>query len=295
MKVLYDESSLKDQVETLRAENEELKRKQDEYQNRITQIEGELTREKEESSKYKNDTDNSYQKYADDIIQYEQDIENLKDEVNKHLQEIKAKTEKLNEVEKNQTDFEEKIRTLEARLSEEIRQKEDIDQKYQVLVDGMKDFESSISEMSQENQVLQSQIEKLKSGINEEKGRVKGLEDSITVSLKDGLIVKLNKLGTLCRGFDFEQLINPRLVQDNERVNIDSFNSALEDCLAMFVEKTNQIFTSEVEEKRYCILFWKTLMNLEIKKRKNMRIYLRMLLRYKVSLKTLRREKKKLS
>jgi len=250
IKPLYEESSLREQVQTLQNTNEELSNKNNELQNNINELKADFERHQGDHSKYQEDIETSYQKYADDIIKYEQTIQDLKDQVAKFDEEMKAKNERIQTLELSQQENEEKVRNFEKRIAEELQQKDDWYQKHENLNEGMKDFEAAMAELNQENQELHSQIKQLKQGATQEKDKFDKLQESIPVGFKNSLLDKIKKLNTLNKEFDFEGLINPKLIVEDNRVYISSLNMALEDSLNIFLDETTRKMTAESDEKR---------------------------------------------
>jgi len=247
---LFEESSLKEQIQALKNSNEELTNKNNELQNNITELKADFETHKGSHSKHQEEVEASYQKYADDIIKYEQDIQDLKDQVAKFEEEMKAKNERIQVLEQSQAENEEKIKSFEKKIAEEAQQKDDWEQKHQTLNEGMRDFEMAMAELNAENQQLHSQIKHLKQGASQDREKFDKLQESITLNFKNSLLEKIKKLNSLNKEFDFEGYINPKLIHEDNRIVISSLNMALEDSLNIFLDETMKKISTESEEKR---------------------------------------------
>ena len=253
---LYDENSLREEIERQKDENHKLRDRAKECEDQIEMYEGQLKQEKEAFENYKQTTDTTLQKYTEDYVTVEQKLENLEEEAAEYKAVLQARNEDIQRAEKSTQEKDEQIKALEAKVGEEIAAKDDVKQQYESLINGMKDFETTMSELNQENERLSSEYDSMKSELGNEKKKAKDLEHTLSVEAKNDLLEKLIKLNNLGKGLDIGSLIDSKLTIKENRVTSNGLAEALESALNMAIDASNKKLNSQIEEERYNLRFY---------------------------------------
>jgi len=249
-KPFYDEAMLREEIAYEKEENRRLRTQGEEYEERIRQLESLLEEEKNSRADYQKETEQTLKRYTEDFVKFEQNIENMEEELKEYKGILKARNDDIRRLEKESEEKNDQISSLEEKLKAEIAAKEDLSQQYDGIVAGMKEFETTMSDLNTDNERLRDQYEKMKAQLNEEKKRAKDAEHTLSIETKNNLLEKLRKLNALNSDLDIEKTIDSKLIYKEGRVSGNGLVASVETAIALTVEMANKKFQSQLQDER---------------------------------------------
>jgi len=249
-KPYYDENQFKEEIESQKQENQQLRTKQEEYEERIRQLEAQLREQDLASNNHKQESEQALKRYTDEFIKFEQDIENMKEEMAEYKAVLSTRTDELQRSEKANEEKDALIKSLEEKVASETAAKEDLGQQYEGIVQGMKDFELTMSDLNTENERLSSEYQTMKGQLEAEIKKSRENEQTLSVEIKNKLLEKLSKLNCFYNDYEINASIDSKLTTKEGRVSSDELFPSLETELAVVIEKIYKKFQTELDDER---------------------------------------------